>query len=399
MFLQKKSYQENIDIKNVDEKTSIFRLVEFGLIPTQVINKDCPKREKKKDVKEKEITEYTINNTNKIKVIAIKHDSSNDKNMKNSEGEKRKLLKVDILNERFFMLYNNDTIIESKIGSSSEDINCVYNIKSFDNKVNEKYAEKQNNKIIAFCNNGMTIIIGGFYDGKLEIINLEDKIEKERIDIFPFSEEEPILCIAINNEETIMILGNSLGNIAIYQIDLENNKRELYKKIFNLMSPISDININNELNMFAISTVDGFISLYTWPLCKLVRSIKVPINEENNGKINNVFLSESSLPSIIIVLENDNNSEIISYSINGNFLACIKEDKDIISPLKIKDINSYEYLVYYSDSQIKIINLPSLSLQTIFKDIHNVTSLCLNNELTAIYTFNEDGTQIQVIRS
>ena len=394
-----RSYQENIDIQNVEEKTSIFRYVEFGLIPTQVINKECPKRDKKKDVKEKEITEYTINNTNKIKVTSIKHDSSNDKNMKNSEGEKSKLLKVDILNDRFFMLYNNDTIIESKIGSSSEDINCVYNIKSFDNKVNEKYAEKQNNKIIAFCNNGMTVIIGGFYDGKIVIINLEDKIEKERMDIYPFSEEEPILSIAINNEETFMILGNSLGNIAIYQIDIENNEWELYKKIFNLMSAISDININNELNMLAISTVDGFISLYTLPLCKLVRTIKVPINEENNGKINNVFLSESSLPSIIIVLENENNSEIISYSINGTFLTSIKEDKDIICPLKIKDINSYEYLVYYSEFQIKIINLPSLSLQTIFKVIHNVTSFCLNNELTIIYTFNEDGTQIQTIRS
>ena len=390
------SYQENIDIKKQEEKESYLRLVEFGLIPTQIMSKECPKREKKKDVKEKEITDY--NNRNKIKLISIKHNNSIDKSIKDSDGKKSKILKIEELNDRIFTLYDNNTIIESKIGSSSEDISCVYKLNKINNRIGEK-SEKINNKIIKFCNYGMTMIIGGFYDGKIEIINIDDKNEKSRKEIYPFSEEEPILNISIDNNEKYMILGNTIGNIAIYNIDLENDKCELYKKIFNLLSPISDINISNDLNLFAISTLDGFVNLYTWPLCKLVRSIKAPIDKDNNGKINYVFLSESSLPSIIMVIEDEKKCDIFSYSINGSFLKSVTEEKDMSYPIKLKDINSYEYLVYYSNSDIKIINLPSLTIEFSIKSNSKVVYLCINDDLTAIYTYNEDGTQIQAIKS
>ena len=75
--------------------------------------------------------------------------------------------------------------------------------------------------MIKFCNFGTVAIIGGYYDGRIEIIYLEDKIEKKRKTLYPLSEEEPILSISINNDETFMILGNSIGNIAIYKIDIE----------------------------------------------------------------------------------------------------------------------------------------------------------------------------------
>ena len=253
-------------------------------------------------------------------------------------------------------------------------------------------------KIIKFCNLGSTLIVGGFYDGRVEIIYLEDKVEKSRKEIFPFSENEPILNISINKEESFMILGNIIGNIAIYKIDLENEKWELYKKIFNQMNAISDININDDLNLFTTCSIDGFVNLYTLPLCKMVRSIKVPINDENNGKLNYIFLSESSLPSIIIIIEEDKNCEILSYSINGRFLNSIKENAKIESTSKIKDLNSLEYLAYFVDTQIYIRNLPSLSLQIIIEKIFGIKSLCINEDLSVIYTFNEDGTQIQAIK-
>ena len=249
-----------------------------------------------------------------------------------------------------------------------------------------------------FCNFGETLVRGGFYDGRVEIIGLEDKIEKSRKDLYPFSEEEPILSISINNDETFMILGNSIGNIAIYKIDIENDKWLLYEKRFHQMSPISDININNDLNLFATSSIDGYINLYTLPLCKLVRSIKAPINIENNGKCNYVFLSESSLPSIVVINEEEKSSEIITYSINGKYLADFKEDQAIEFPVKIKDLNTYEYIAYFSKSQVNVRNLPSLSLQIVIKNIFNVHSLCINDDLTTIYAISEDGTQIQAIR-
>ena len=104
------------------------------------------------------------------------------------------------------MLYDNNTIIESKINNKSEDIACIYKIQPFENKINEKYIEKINNKIIKFCNFGTVVIISGYYDGRIEILYLEDKLEKKRKQLYPFSEEEPILSISINNDETFMIL-------------------------------------------------------------------------------------------------------------------------------------------------------------------------------------------------
>ena len=76
-------------------------------------------------------------------------------------------------------------------------------------------------------------------------------------------------------------------------------------------------------------------------------------------------MSESSLPSIIIFNEEEKKSEIITYSINGKYLADYKEDQVIEFPVKIKDLNTYEYIAYYSKSQVNVRNLPSLSLQIV----------------------------------
>ena len=402
VFLEE-SYQESIDLKtiDIDKKIIYLKRVEFGLIPSQVMSKECPKRDKKKEVqKEKELTEYNMNNVHKIKVVQIKHDSSNDKNMKNPDGQKSKLLKADIIsNDRIMMLYDNNTIIEDKIGSSNEDIVNIYKINPCDNQINLNYLGRNINKVIKFCNSGMTIIVGGYYDGRFDVINIEEKVEKSRHDFHPFSEEEPILNISLNKEESFLVVGNSIGNVAVYKIDIENDNYELYKKIFNQMSPISDININDDLNLFATASIDGYVNLYTLPLCKRVRSIKVPIDNENHGKFNYVFLSESSLPSIIMITEKGENYEIFSYSINGQLLVNC-QDKNMESPIKVKDLNSLEYLIYYANNnEINIRNLPSLCLQITIGNIFNaIRNLVINEDLSSLFAINEDGSQIQAIR-
>jgi hypothetical protein len=394
------SYQETINLNECQEQAAFLRLVEFGLIPTQIMSKECQKRAKKRDVKkEKELTEC---NFEKIKTVSIKHNNANDKNILNENGKKSKLLKVNLINnDKIIMLYDNNTIVEDKIGSTSEDICCTYKINPLDNKINANHADKINDKIIRFCNSCTTMVVGGFYDGKIVIIEFEekDKVEKKREQEYPFNEEEPILCISIDKEETFMIAGNTLGNIAIYKIDFENFKWELYKIIYHQMGPISDININDELYLFSTCSIDGFINLYTMPDCKLIRSIKVPTGENNDGQCNYVFLSESSLPSIIAITENEKNCAIYSYSINSKLLNRATVDKSLTSPIKIRDMNSFEYLAYYINSEINIINLPSLSLCITVKNISNVKCLCVNEDLTAIFAISEDGTQIQAIKT
>ena len=96
----------------------------------------------------------------------------------------------------------------------------------------------------------------------------------------------------------------------------------------------------------------------------------------------------------------DKECHILSYSINGKFSVNLKEDKTFNCPLKIKDLNSYEYLAYYSKSQIHVINLPSLSLQfqIALEKVSNIKSLCINEDLSVIYCISEDGTQIYAIK-
>ena len=54
------SYQETINIEKVENKESMSRQVEFGLIPSQILSKECGKRIKKEDIiKGKEITDST----------------------------------------------------------------------------------------------------------------------------------------------------------------------------------------------------------------------------------------------------------------------------------------------------------------------------------------------------
>ena len=100
----------------------------------------------------------------------------------------------------------------------------------------------------------------------------------------------------------------------------EKNDFYIFKELFNQKKSISDIDINLDLNVFATASIDGNINLYTWPLCKMFRAIKTPIKSGHRDKFSKIFLVESSLPSIIITIERENKHELLSYSINGEFL-------------------------------------------------------------------------------
>ena len=405
-----KSYQENINLDLIEDKINFLSSAEYGLIPTQLLNKECQKRKKKKDIKkEKEISEFNSLYINKLKIIKIKNDTSLEKKMKNIFGDKKiikennknEILHIEIFEEnKLMILYDNNIVTKNEISSSSEDIINIYKLKRFENKISNIFLKHINNKTFKFCQEGKNLIVGGFYDGKIEIIYLDENIEIKKDIIYPFSEEEPILCIELINDEDYLFLGNTMGNIAIYKIDWEKESYILYKKIFNQKMSISDININLDLNILATSSIKGVINLYTWPLCKLFRVIKVQAYN-NNYICSKIFLSESTLPSIIVIIEKEMNNEILSYSINGELLLALNESKNISNIIKFKNINSYEYLAYFINNELKILNLPSLSIHLKLNTQNNFCFkfIAINNELDTIYALNEDGTQIQVIRS
>ena len=72
-----------------------------------------------------------------------------------------------------------------------------------------------------------------------------------------------------------------------------------------------------------------------------------------------------------MITEDEKQCVIFSYSINGKYLNNCIEDKTLTCPLKIKDLNSYEYLVYYANGQVNIRNLPSLSIQIVISEYNS----------------------------
>ena len=113
------SYQENIDLNKVDDKTTYLRMVEFGLIPNQIMNTECPKREKKEDIRKgKEITD--INAKLKIYKCKIKEEENIENNIKKVK-KTQPIVKTKLINNNKIMLFNGTNIIEKKVIYSSFD--------------------------------------------------------------------------------------------------------------------------------------------------------------------------------------------------------------------------------------------------------------------------------------
>ena len=384
------SYQENININNVDNKESYLRLVEFGLIPTQIMNKELVKKEKKEDIlKGKQIT----NSNGKFSYEKF-HMKFNNNNIK----ENIFVMKIGCFNDDTITLFlSNNLFLEEKINYVITE-KCYEGDLSNKNILNQKYNYMKNlysseaiDKSICFFNNGKDLVIGGFYDGKIILTNFSKK--EEQIEIIPFKDEKPILSIEIDKEEKFIFIGNSIGNVLVYKIN-QDNKNDWKKHCFltDQNSSISHIKCNDELNVWASLSHDGCICLYTLPLCKLIRCIKAPVKNYSY-----VFLSDSPLPCIVLLSDEDNN-EILVYSINGKLIFKRNEYNKILSPMIIKDIYSYDYLVYIGDDNINILSLPKLDVEVTINNLPEINYICASEDKTTLYAINKDGSETFIIK-
>ena len=401
------SYPENVDLNKVEEKSVMLRYVEFGLIPTQLMSKECSKRD---IIKGKEITDLSA----KLKIYKCKNNYNKSKDGINEEeiqenNKYNKKKKNMIINSKIFsndkiLFHNGYTIEEKKINylifdkSYSEELINLYEIDSQNMMHNYFQVFKNQDKCTIFCNKGKTLILGGFYDGSIRLTSLSKNAIKPYKKFIPFKSKEPILVLKLDVEEKFLFVGNSIGNINIYNIDFENFELETNYCYNGHLSEISVIDINNELNLWISASSDGIINLYTMPQFKLVRSKK--INTIN--KIEYAFLSASTLPSIIVVTNDNNNNlkEIISYSINGKLLESIKDLKIISSPLIVKDLNFNEYLIYISKDNYQIIirNLPFLNLHISISGFEKISNIGVSDDLKLLYAINNEDEQIYIVK-
>ena len=385
------SYQEDVDLKKVENRDLYLRYAEFGLVPNQIMTKECEKKMKREEkLKGKEITNPKANLiNNECKPPNVENPQYVIKNNSNV------LLIKSFSEGKITMLLNDFIYIEKKISKSfNEEIVTYIKLNDNDtiiNSMSEYYSENScNNKCLRFYNNGKSIIMGGFYDGKLMIFSVENK---KKNTLYPFIEEKPILCIEIDKEENYLFLGNSKGNICIYQIVPDISKWNMIHLKTDQISPISHIHCSNDLNLWSSATIDGYINIYTYPKCKLIRCIKVPTN-----KLSYAFLSSSPLPSVIAISDEENNSELYVYSINGSFMFKQQEYVHMNNPILIKDIYSFEYLAFVGRDNINIKKLPNLDFQLSIDKLLGVYTFCITDDNKTIYTVDKNGKKVFVVK-
>ena len=390
------SYQEDINLNSIEDRESFYRRVEFGLLPSQIITKECSKRDKK-NITDKRITD----NSAKLKLTKTKNNyNKNDYNI----GDDSLVLKFKCTSlDKITIILNNNTLIEKRIsysifdGSYKDDITNKINLGKEMNEISDFYSyNSDNNKNIEICNNGKMIIMGGYFDGKIKIkfIGLEPIVsEDNKIEIIPFNDDSIVLSIAVDDDEEFLFLGSSKGSVAIYKMNLEEKKFEKLLLLSDHNSAISHIHCHSKMNLWISSSIDGYINLYTLPLCKLVRTIKVQANLCSYS-----FLIGSPLPSIITICDESSNSDIYVYSINGKLLSKKQGYFKINRPIIIKDANFNECMAYLGNNCIYIVQLPNLEFIANIDGISNPHIIGSNEDSTILYVLDKNGCEVNFIR-
>jgi hypothetical protein len=115
--------------------------------------------------------------------------------------------------------------LERKVGLSlfnkeyTDDIINSNQISDNFNKMVDYYTSNcQYNKSILYLHKLKIIVMGGYYDGKINLYFLETQTKGY---FNPFDSEFPIVALSTGEDEEYLFIGNSIGNIAVYKINSE----------------------------------------------------------------------------------------------------------------------------------------------------------------------------------
>ena len=369
-----------------------------------------------------------ITNTNQYFNLNPKKNKKEEKNEKKEKKEKKSHDKK----QKIYFIENNSSIYAAN-----------YQISSIETP-------------IIIYNNNKLMLKAGFWDGRIEINSLQFNAKNEFISSMIFSGNgQPIVCMEISKDEKLLFCGTKDGGIIIYEID--GNHLKIKDIIYSHSDEITSISINDNLNMFASTSLDGYIMLYLLPSFQLVRAIHISalkikkneniINNENkknndneniiNTNINenkniennlneiiinnnthienniygeesfeeynenqneyadNVFISSSPLPCIVIYISSK--KIFRSYTINGEFINEIEEKDNsskILSPIIYKNLSFNEFLIYGTNNgYIKIKAFPKMNLIhsiKIYKEDCDIKALEISNDKRYCYSWGKE---------
>ena len=214
-----------------------------------------------------------------------------------------------------------------------------------------------------------------YLDIIFSLLNNENNTKKKhRFNIFPKNEK------SLNLYFHYIFVGDILGNIIIFKKKLKeyvcDEKNIDYKKMKTLTDhykQIKYIDYNPRLNLFLSYSLDGFINIYVFPKCKLVRAIKVINITESNEVLKEIVLVSNPFPMIFAYDKNN----MYTISINGELIKKqgLKNDEIRIKPCIDKNCGLISDCIFIENFNDKNNNeffqysLPSFSKgQYIFKE-------------------------------
>ena len=222
------------------------------------------------------------------------------------------------------------------------------------------------------------ILKSGFWDNRIEYNSIPSSSKEESISkTFYPSKGGPICTMSFSEEENILICGTKFGYLLYYQL-YKNQNLNLDDPIYidAHSDEITSIAINETLHLCASASLDGFIQIYTLPEFCLVRSIQISkkvndddISEEEFAFANNIFISSSPLPCIIIFISSK--QLFIIYNINGKYIGEVEESEEtkrLNSPIIFKNLEFQEFLIFGTDDgYIKIRSFPNMQMINMIK--------------------------------
>ena len=89
------------------------------------------------------------------------------------------------------------------------------------------------------------------------------------------------MAVEVDQDDELVFFGNEIGNIRIMKLKTNIKESKMDILITDHLSSISHIHCNSDLNLWVSASIDGYINLYTLPLSKLLRSIKVDTSNQD----------------------------------------------------------------------------------------------------------------------
>ena len=209
-----------------------------------------------------------------------------------------------------------------------------YNIKQFEN---EHFVIRENKNKCFQCE-GYNNIYGEY----IEIIN--KKIAKNKVK--DKKDKHSKIKEYFDSFYHYIFAGDVLGTITIYKCEnsegndqgqklemreiIDNYYYKVIKKMTDHNKQIKYIDYNPRLNLFLSYSLDGFINIYIFPKCKLVRAIKVSDLLDSKEILKKVVLVSNPFPMIFTYDKNN----MYTFTLNGQLIKRekIKDEKIDISP-------------------------------------------------------------------